>query len=159
MIILIFNFFINKKFNQLLSRNSYYQSIVSFAKDDYVEFRINLFSEIGTLNLESLTFEEIEVCNTPIHSFLNYEKSLVKSEIKQDVSRSCELENLIHVWKSEKYLTNKKTILEFKNLFEPNFSILEIVYDFSKVFIFKFKMKAKIPGIYIIVISRNHNQK
>jgi hypothetical protein len=82
---------------------------------------------------------------------MDYEKSLVKSQIKQDVARCCELENLIHVWKSEKSLSNKQNINNFKNIFEKLFEITDIVYDFSKVYIYRFKMTANKIGI----IKRN----
>jgi hypothetical protein len=82
----------------------------------------------------------------PVHSFLDYEKSLVKHNVLFDKIRFCDLENLIHVWKNERSLTKKNNINEFRNLFEKNFKVVSINYDFFKYYIFKIKLQANKVG-------------
>jgi hypothetical protein len=86
-----------------------------------MEIRLNIFSLSGIIFPESITwFDPVETV-TPIHSFLEYEKSLVKHNVIFDKTRFCELENLIHVWKNEKSLTKKTNIDEFKLFFNKKF--------------------------------------
>jgi hypothetical protein len=79
--------------------------------------------------------------------------------------RCCDLENLIHVWKSENSLTKKENIENFKKIYQNNFKIMEIYYDCSKTFIYKFKMKAIAIGItytynnYIFLLYRDNKKE
>ena len=58
-----------------------------------MEIRLNIFSPSGIINPESIIwFDPVETI-TPIHSFLDYEKSLVKHNVIFDKTRFCELEN------------------------------------------------------------------
>ncbi len=136
-----------EEYNKSVIRHCYFQPIVSFCKDDFVEMRINLMSKSGAVDSISINWMDMIIYNTPEHTFLDYEKSLVKSNVKFDRIRYCELENIIHVWKNEKSLTKKENIDEFKNYFQKNFKILSVCYDFSKFFIFKVKMQANVIGI------------
>ena len=78
---------------------------------------------------------------------LDFEKTLMKSNVKFDKDRMCELETLIHVWKDEKSLTKKKVVDDFRRSFEDKFLINSIDYDFGKLYIFKAKMVAMKVGI------------
>jgi hypothetical protein len=135
-----------EEYNKSIIRYCYYQPIVSFCKDDMVEMRINIFSKGGVLDVESFQWYDIIMYATPEHTFLDYEKSLIKSNVKFDRIRYCELENVIHVWKNEKSLTRKQNIEEFKKFFSSHFKILNVDYDFSKFYIFKVKMQAHSIG-------------
>jgi hypothetical protein len=135
-----------EEYNQNIIRYCYFQPIVSFCKEDFVEFRINICSKSGILDTNSVEWLDLIILKSPEHSFLDYEKSLIKSNVKFDRIRFCELENVIHVWKNEKSLTKKQNIEEFKRFFNNNFKILSVDYDFSKFYIFKVKMQANVIG-------------
>ena len=104
---------------------------------------------MGIIFPESIIWHDIIEAETPLHTFLEYEKSLVKHNILFDKIRFCELENIIHVWKNEKTLTKKTNIEEFKMFFNEHFKITNISYDFFKFYIFKIKLQASKLGIMI----------
>jgi hypothetical protein len=139
-----------EEYNHSVIRHCYYQPIVSFCEGDYVEFRINVFSKEGPIDPESIKWLDLVIFKAPQHCFLDYEKSLVKSNVKFDNIRYCELENVIHIWKGEHTLTKKENITEFKKYFSKNFKIISVYFDFSKFYIFKVKMKAAVIGIFIL---------
>jgi hypothetical protein len=112
-----------------------------------IEMRINIFSKNGAIDPLSFKWLDVIITKTPEHTLYDYEKSLVKSNIQYDKLRCCELENIIHVWKNEKSLSKKQNIEEFKICFQNYFKIKEVVYDFSKFYIYKFKLQACTPGI------------
>ena len=102
---------------------------------------------MGSIDPSSIKWMEIITYDTPEDTFLQYEKSLIKSNVEYDKLRCCELENVIHVWKSEKSLSRKENILDFKKVFKNNFKILSVDYDIAKFFIYKIRMKANCLGI------------
>jgi hypothetical protein len=136
-----------EEYNKKIIRYCYYPPILSFCKDDYVEFRINIFSKTGMVDPASIKWLDIDIYPTPEYHFLDYEKSLIKSNVVFDRIRCCELENVIHVWKNEKSLSRKDNIEEFKKLFQNNFKIINVNYDVAKFYIFKIKMQANAIGL------------
>jgi hypothetical protein len=118
---------------------------VSFSKGDNIEFRISIFSPIGIIEPSSIKLNQLKEVNIQ-KQFMHYEKSLIKNNLIFDKTRSCELENLVHVWKNESNLSKKTNINEFKLFFSEYFKILDISYDFFKYYIFKVKMQAKKQG-------------
>jgi hypothetical protein len=106
---------------------------------------------MGIIDPNSIKLKNLKEVDIPINSFLQYEKSLIKHNIKFDKTRFCELEKLIHVWKNQSNLTKKTNINEFKLFFSEHFKIIDISYDFFKYYIFKVKMKANKLG----TIKRN----
>ena len=93
-----------------------------------------------------MSWKEIRITDTPSYTFLDYEKRMSKSNIRFDKSRFCELENMIHVWKSEESLTLKKSIDEVRKIFSKLFKINPISFDFFKFYIFKVRMIAMTKG-------------
>ena len=128
-------------------RHCYSQPVISFNPDDFIEIKINIFSKSGILNCESLVFSDVNITKFPKDHYIDYSKSLYKSDINFDNLRCCELENLVHVWKNEKSLTRKTNLDDFKKYFTKNFEIIDIVYDFFKFYVFKVTMKAFKIGI------------
>ncbi len=108
--------------------------------------RINIFSKIGIIDPNSIKFNDINIYKSPQHDFTEYEKSIIKNHKKFEKMRICELENMVHLWKNEKSLSNKANIDEFKKYFSGFFKIFDISYDFAKFYIFKVKMEAKNIG-------------
>jgi len=102
---------------------------------------------MGCIEPSTIKWLDILYYDTPEHNFLQYEKSLYISDVRYDKLRCCELENVIHVWKSEKSLSRKENINEFKKLFKNHFKILSVDYDIAKFYIFKIRMKAEVLGI------------
>lgn len=103
-------------------------------------------SKVGAIDPNSILWHPIVVTKCPDHTMFDYEKSLIRSEVKFDKLRCCELENMIHVWKNEKSLSKTRNLEEFKQFFIKNFKVFEVVYDFSKFYIYKFKMQASKEG-------------
>ncbi len=119
---------------------------MSFSMNDMMEIQINIFSKDSIINTENIEWEDLRIENCPLKSFLDYEKTLRKLNLKFDKLRYCEFENLIHVWKGEQSLTKKKSLDEFKKIFSKNFYIKSITYDIAKFYIFKVKMNATEKG-------------
>jgi hypothetical protein len=101
---------------------------------------------MGIIKPQSIQWYSAVETDLPIHTFLDYEKSLVKHNVLFDKIRFCDLENIIHVWKGESSLTKKSNINEFKSLFDKNFKIISVHYDFFKYYIFKIKLQANKVG-------------
>lgn len=112
--------------------------------------RINIYSKQGIIDPSSIKFNDLKVFECPETCFTKYEKSILRNNTNFDRSRICEFENIIHLWKSEKNLSNRNNIDEFKFYFEENFKIFEIKYDFARFFIYKVKMEAQKIGNFIL---------
>jgi len=138
-----------EEYKNNIVRHCYFHPIISFYLDDVVRMRINIFSKMGMIDPNSIKFNEISVYKSPPHDFTEYEKSIIKNNKKFEKMRICELENMVHLWKNEKSLSNKANIDEFKKYFSVLFKIYDISYDFAKFYIFKVKMEAKYPGTKI----------
>ena len=102
---------------------------------------------MGSLDPASIQWMEIISYDTPEHTFLQYEKTLIKSDVQYDKLRCCELENVIHMWKNEKSLSKKENISEFKKVFKNNFKIMSIDYDIAKFYLYKIRMRANSLGM------------
>lgn len=135
-----------EEYKNNIIRHCYFHPIISFYTDDVVRMRINIFSKMGVIDPNSIKFNDINIFKSPEHDFTEYEKSIIKNNKKFEKMRICELENMVHLWKNEKSLSNKANIDEFKRFFGSFFKIYEISYDFAKFYIFKIKMEAKNPG-------------
>ena len=135
-----------------LIRHCYFHPIMGFNKDDTIRLRINIFSKMGIIDPYTIEFNDLYVYSSPEHSFWEYEKSIVKNHKYFEKMRICELENMVHLWKNEKSLSNKDNINEFKKYFKDNFKIYDVSYDFTKFYIFKIKMEARNIGKILIII-------
>lgn len=135
-----------EEYKNNIIRHCYFHPIISFYNDDVVRMRINIFSKMGIIDPQSLRFNDISIYNSPKYDFTEYEKSILKNHKKFEKMRICELENMVHLWKNEKSLTNKANIEEFKKYFSSFFKIYDISYDFAKFYIFKVKMEARNIG-------------
>jgi hypothetical protein len=94
-----------------------------------------------------MNWRDVRITECPGYTFIDYEKKMRKSNIKFDKLRFCELENMIHIWKSEESLTLRKSIDEVRKIFSKLFKINSISFDFFKFYIFKVKMIAHTKGL------------
>ena len=141
------------------TRFCYTQSISSFSYNDSIQFRINLMSPLGMLELSQFKWNELQ-SNINIPREL-YEKNILRKETEFDRFRDCEIENIVHLWKQAKhYLTNehynkkctplmrhKVLIHSFIEIMKSNFELINISYEESKEFYFKLRLKATKKGI------------
>lgn len=130
-------------FNEEKRRFCYSQPIGKFTYLDTIEFRIPVFTNNDTLDPLSLKWNNIIETDTP-KGF--YQKSLFKCPYPFDPYRACEVENMIHLWKSENNLINKILVKQFRAIFERLFGINQVVFDYSKFYFFKFIMTARYEG-------------
>ena len=128
-------------------RYSYIQPILAISKHDFLEFHISVFSSNGIIDPLAIIWKNARLEDCPQHTFMNYEKNLIKTSIKFDLMRFCEFENIIHIWKGEESLTIKKSVDEVRKILSKLFKIHSISYDFFKFYIFKVKMTAITNGI------------
>jgi hypothetical protein len=135
------------QYQHSIIRYSYIQPILAVCKDDYIEFQLNVLSSNGIIDPDNIVWKEIRIEECPSHTFVDYEKNLMKNNIKFDKMRFCELENMIHVWKSEDSLTIKKSVDEVRKIFSKLFKINSISFDFFKFYVFKVKMIAIAKGL------------
>ena len=155
-----------EEYNYSYKRFCYTQNISSFSEGDSIQFKIGLFSPVGMVDVKNLKWSDLEV-STDIQKEL-YEKKQKKNEILYDKFRSCEIENIIHLWKTaknifmdsnqtnkgcqnedskiSKLLQHKQILFSFIELFKKYFEITGIFYDISKFFYFKIKMTANKVG-------------
>lgn len=130
-------------YNRLITRFCYLQSVGSFVKGDILEFRMNIFSKQSELNPFSIKWKEI-VTEPSSKGF--YQKSLLKCPYAFNGLYSCEIENMVHIWKSGQSLEKKILINDFKKYFLKHFIIKDVVYDYSRMFFYKFRMIANKEG-------------
>lgn len=136
-------------YNKLISRFCYSQPIGSYVKGDILEFRMNIFSKQSELNPFSIKWKPM---TSEPSSKGFYQKSLLKCSYAYDALYACEIENMIHIWKSGQALENKMLIQDFSKYYMKHFVIRDVVYDYSKIYFYKFRMKANREG----KIKRNH---
>lgn len=131
-------------FNDNLNRFCYSQPISSFSVGDVIEIHINIFSKNGAINPFSIQWSEVKIEEAP-KGF--YQKSMVKSPYLFDKLRACEVENMIHFWRTDKnFLENSILIKEFKKIFMRHFIIETIFYDVSKIYLYKIFLRANSVG-------------
>lgn len=135
-----------EEYKHTIVRHCYFHPIISFYTGDVIKMRINIFSKMGIIDPASIRFNDIIIYKSPENSFTEFEKSIIKNSKIIEKMRICELENMVHLWKNEKSLSNKDNVNEFKKYFKDHFKIFDVSYDFTKFYIFKVKMEAKIVG-------------
>jgi hypothetical protein len=142
-----------QEYKNNIKRNSYLHPIISFSENDSIKMRINIYSKIGVIDPSSIKLNKFRVIDCPDLCFTKYEKSILRNNLKFDKSRICEFEHVVHLWKNEKSLSNKKNIDEFRFYFEQSFNIIDISYDFAKFYIYKVKMEANKIGNNFKIIN------
>lgn len=131
-------------FNENPHRFCYSQPIFPFTINDTLELNINIYSKNGCVNPFSIKWKELKIEEVP-GGF--YQKSMLKCPYNFNKLRACEVENMIHFWRGENtFIQNNLLITEFKNIFKRHFKIQKILYDFSKIYLYKIKMKAESVG-------------
>ena len=133
-----------EKFNDNSRRFCYYQPILSFAKGDSIELNVNVFSKQSSVNPFSIKWKELVVKEAP-GGF--YQKTMLKSPFAYSSLRACEVENMIHFWKGDDdFIKDNELITEFKRIFSRHFAIENVVYDVSKIYLYKITMIASSTG-------------
>lgn len=131
-------------FNENPHRFCYCQPIIPFTINDTLELNINIYSKNGCVNPFSIKWKELKIEEAP-GGF--YQKSMLKCPYNFNKLRACEVENMIHFWRGENtFIHNNILITEFKNIFKRHFTIQKILYDISKIYLYKIKMKAESVG-------------
>ena len=127
-------------------RLSYTSPISAFSKGDYFQIDIVIYSKNGPIAPNSIEWTK------PIFSEVSYgmfEKKPVGNSYPYDPLRACEIENMIHLWRSELEIQDINLINEFKTIFGKKFIINSISFDISKFIYYKIHMIAynigKIP--------------
>ena len=105
-----------------------------------------IYSKNGPIDPNSIEWTK------PIFSEVSYgmfEKKPVGNSYPYDPLRACEIENMIHLWRSELEIQDINLINEFKTIFGKKFIINSISFDISKFIYYKIHMIAynigKIP--------------
>jgi hypothetical protein len=123
------------------------QPILSFSRNDLFEIQIPICCKDTVINSEHTFWEGLKIEDSLGGSFLTYEKTLRRTNLKFDRLRYCEFENAIHIWKGEQSLSIKKSLVDFRKIFSKNFKVSSITYDIFKLYIFKVRMTASEKGI------------
>lgn len=133
-----------EKFNDNSRRFCYYQPILAFAKGDTIELNVNVFSKKSSVNPFSIKWKDLIIKEAP-GGF--YQKTMLKSPFAYSSLRACEVENMIHFWKGDdEFIKDNELISEFKRIFSRHFTIENVVYDISKIYLYKITMIAKSIG-------------
>ena len=133
-----------EKFNDNSRRFCYYQPILTFSKGDSIELNINIFNKQSSVDPFSVKWKQLSVKEAP-GGF--YQKTMLKSPFVYHTLRACEVENMIHFWKGDdEFIKDNELINEFNKIFSRHFSIEKVVYDISKIYLYKVTMIAKSIG-------------
>lgn len=131
--------------NKGRKKYSYFQPVLSFTQGDIIEFHLPIFYTYYCINPFSIKWLEIIENNCPN---LVYYKSLQKLQFNDvERERCCEIENMVHVWKTKVSSIGYGFIEEVKRYFIKCFKICEVLFDSSSFLFFKFKLKAKALGV------------
>ena len=134
--------------NNNSKRFCYTSPISSFSIGDSFQLEIIIYSKNGPINPFSIEW------TYPILTEVSYgifQKIPVGNSFPYDPLRACEIENMIHLWRSEYEIKNINLINEFKKIFSKKFYIKSIVFDISKLYFYKIQMTA----FYIGKIPKN----
>lgn len=121
------------------------QPILNFDEGDSLILTMNIFSKTGAINPSSIIWKPMIVESAPKGFF---QKSLLKSPYAYDKLRACEIENMVRFWRNENSVIKRADIIkDFRKIFGKIFSIEQILFDFSKIFMFKILMSVTKEGI------------
>ena len=127
----------------LLSNHSkrfcYTSPISTFSKGDFFQLDIVIYSKNGPIEPNSIEWTKPIISNTSEGIFI---KKPVGNSYPYDPLRACEIENMIHLWRSEYEIKNISLINEFKKIFGKKFYIKYICFDISKFYFYKIQMIA-----------------
>lgn len=130
-----------------IGRVCYSQPITPFAIGDYLLFRINIFNVNGYIDPSSIKWKEALINPILALNYFEYEKKIIKTKLIYDRLRCCEIEQIIHLWKTADQLTNKRTIEEFTVIMKECFELKKIYYDVTNLYLFKICLKAIKAGL------------
>lgn len=144
-----------EEYKGTVRRTCYTQQIFPYNNDDIIVFRINVFNVNGKLIPQSIKFNPMEIENKLNQknirlSYIEYEKGFnkaIKTREVFDSLRHCDIENMVHIWKNIKTLTNVTVIEHIQSIFGVCFEIENIWYDIVKYYVYKFKLKASKVGV------------
>ena len=127
----------------LLSNHSkrfcYTSPISTFSKGDLFQLDIVIYCKNGPIEPNSIEWTKPIISNTTEGIF---EKKPVGNSYPYDPLRACEIENMIHLWRSDYEIKNITLIDEFKKTFGKKFYIKYIYFDISKFYFYKIQMTA-----------------
>ena len=149
----------SEEYNGVISRFAYRSPVIEYRKGDFIVIKISLMSLNEFIDVDTVEWVEMKkekISDKYKNDFLNYSKSVYYNSNKvmkkdYDNLRFCELEKIVHLWKSVENLHKKTIVNEIKIIFEKCFKIERFEYDIRKFYIFKVKLKARTIGI----IQRN----
>lgn len=134
-----------------ISRFCYIQPVILYSVGDFISIKLPILFKDNSLDQSSIQWVPMtRIGYSPEKSnCLFFEKSVYHNTHASlmkiyDKIRFCELETLIHLWKSEKSLTNRKIGDEVRKLLLIGdvFNELSFEFDVRRVYIFKVKLKA-----------------
>ena len=126
-------------FNLDILQKTYIQPILPFKTFDQGLLNLNIFSS------ENLFIEPKKITIKIIQNSLNDKKTF-----KGINPRICEFEEICLHWKNISFLTNKQDkqfIDQIKEIFNPYFKIMNIIYEEIGFLVFKFILKAEKSGL------------
>ena len=132
-----------EKYNHRQRRFCYTSPISTFSKGDIIQLEINIFNKKSSINPFSIEWIKPVISISPDEI---YQKTPIGNVIPYDPLRACEIENMIHLWRTDGISEKKKLLDEFKKIFSKHFKIKSMVYDQSKIYFFKIKMVANSLG-------------
>ena len=128
-----------ESYNHFSKRFCYTSPISTFSNNDSFQLDIIIYSQNGPIEPKSIEWTKPIISDT---NFGLFEKKYYGTSFPFDPLRACEIENMVHLWKSEYEIKNNSLINEFKKIFGKKFNIKSITYDISKFYFYKIQMNA-----------------
>ena len=128
-----------ESYNHFSKRFCYTSPISTFSNNDSFQLDITIYSQNGAIEPNSIEWTNPIISET---TFDVFEKKYYGTSIPFDPLRACEIENMVHLWKSEYEIKNNSLIKEFKKIFGKKFNIKNITFDISKFYFYKIQMNA-----------------
>ena len=128
-----------ESYNHFSKRFCYTSPISTFSNNDSFQLDIIIYSQNGPIEPKSIEWTKPIISDT---NFGLFEKKYYGTSFPFDPLRACEIENMVHLWKSEYEIKNNSLINEFKKIFGKKFNIKSITFDISKLYFYKIHMNA-----------------
>ena len=113
-----------EKYNHRQRRFCYTSPISTFSKGDIIQLEINIFNKKSSINPFSIEWIKPVISISPDEI---YQKTPIGNVIPYDPLRACEIENMIHLWRTDGISEKKKLLDEFKKIFSKHFKIKSMV--------------------------------
>ena len=131
--------------NDKIKRHTYVSPVAQLAQGD--EFEISMPVVSDTVLADPFSFK-VKVRNFEVKNseFLSWKKNLVKFSHPLDSSRCCDLETLVHSWKTPtgvEYGKGLRKLLEYMSQF---MELVDEKYDYYKFYLYRFEFVATKVG-------------